>query len=185
MDTELQRSPLALRSSPSAHSLANGTVYEDDFVSSRSTSQSTSKRTANGIRWAGISQRVETQFTLDNDELTQFKTVMCIRSTIWGSLFINIRGVCVCSNGQSSVTLDEKRENNTFARSSASTPLSSPSSIHSISKRGDVCVHTLFIIIGICVKLFHVFFSPSSLRVRKEFGAHPGGRTEKHSLVSL
>ncbi|MCJ8734593.1 hypothetical protein PDJAM_G00237140 [Pangasius djambal] len=49
MDTEVERSPPALRSSPSAHSLANGVVYEDDFVSSRSSSQSASKRTANGI----------------------------------------------------------------------------------------------------------------------------------------
>ncbi|XP_047011716.1 centrosome-associated protein 350 isoform X3 [Ictalurus punctatus] len=47
MDTEVDRSPPALRSSPSTHSSANGVVYEDDFVSSRS--QSASKRTTNGI----------------------------------------------------------------------------------------------------------------------------------------
>ncbi|KAB5567082.1 hypothetical protein PHYPO_G00228690 [Pangasianodon hypophthalmus] len=90
MDTEVERSPPALRSSPSAHSLANGVVYEDDFVSSRSSSQSASKRTANGV-----------------------------------------------SNGRSSAAADERRENDRFPHSSASTPLSSPSSAHSISKRGS------------------------------------------------
>lgn len=55
MYTEVEKSP-TLRSSSSAHSLGNGIVYEDDFVSSRSSSQSASKRTANDIRWAGFSQ---------------------------------------------------------------------------------------------------------------------------------
>ncbi|XP_060788609.1 centrosome-associated protein 350 isoform X3 [Neoarius graeffei] len=87
---EVARSPPALHSSPSAHSLANGVVYEDDFVSSRSSNQSASKRTANGV-----------------------------------------------SNGRSSVAADEKRENDRFPHSSVSTPLSSPSSAHSMSKKGS------------------------------------------------
>ncbi|XP_058245075.1 centrosome-associated protein 350 isoform X3 [Hemibagrus wyckioides] len=90
MDTEVDRSPPALRSSASAHSLANGVTYEDDFVSSRSSSQSASKRTTNGI-----------------------------------------------SNSRSSAAGDEKRENDRFSHSSASTPMTSPSSTHSISKRGS------------------------------------------------
>ncbi|XP_060737946.1 centrosome-associated protein 350 isoform X3 [Tachysurus vachellii] len=89
MDAEVDRSPPALHSFPSTHSLPNG-VYEDDFVSSRSSSQSASKRTTNGI-----------------------------------------------SNGRSSVAADEKRESDRFPHSSASTPLTSPSSAHSISKRGS------------------------------------------------
>ncbi|XP_047656096.1 centrosome-associated protein 350 isoform X2 [Tachysurus fulvidraco] len=89
MDAEVDRSPPALRSFPSTHSLPNG-VYEDDFVSSRSSSQSASKRTTNGI-----------------------------------------------SNSRSSGAADDKREHDRFPHSSASTPLTSPSSAHSISKRGS------------------------------------------------
>ncbi|KAK3540523.1 hypothetical protein QTP70_033743 [Hemibagrus guttatus] len=90
MDTEVDIPPPALRSSPSAHSLANGVAYEDDFISSRSSSQSASKRTSNGI-----------------------------------------------SNSRSSAVGDEKRENDRFPHSSASSPMTSPSSAHSISKRGS------------------------------------------------
>ncbi|XP_062855497.1 centrosome-associated protein 350 isoform X3 [Trichomycterus rosablanca] len=46
MDLEAERSP-ARRSSPSAHGSLNGVVYEDDFISSRGSSQSASRRNAN------------------------------------------------------------------------------------------------------------------------------------------
>ncbi|XP_046726852.1 centrosome-associated protein 350 isoform X2 [Silurus meridionalis] len=48
-ETDVERSPPPLHSSPSAHSVGNSVVYEDDFVSSRSSSHSASKRTPNGM----------------------------------------------------------------------------------------------------------------------------------------